>query len=101
MTGSDQEEVTLDNHRTFYSIACLHYRQVEQLVAERDRRAVRSDEDIDFACEKNAAIQRSAMVSVIFSALTLEAFINRCGKTHIQKYYVNLWYPCPVLSRTI
>ena len=26
---------------------------------------------------------------------------NRCGKTHIQKYYVNLWYPCPVLSRTI
>jgi len=79
MASSDQVEVTLNNHRTFYSIACQHYRQVKQLVAERDRRVIKSDKDVDFVCEKNAAIQRSAMVSVIFSALALEAFINYYG----------------------
>ena len=80
MTGSsDQIEITLSNYQTFYSIAYRHYRQMEQLVAERDQRIVRNDEDIDFVCRKNAAIQWSAMVTVIFSALALEAFINHYG----------------------
>lgn len=64
---------------SFYSIAYRHYHQIEQLVAERGQRTVKNDEDVDFVCEKNAAIQRSAMVTVIFSALTLEAFINHYG----------------------
>jgi hypothetical protein len=79
MTTPDQTEVTLTNHQTFYSIAYRHYRYAEQLVTERDRRAIKNDEDVDFVCKKNAAIQRSAMVAVIFSALTLEAFINHYG----------------------
>jgi len=52
---------------------------MEQLVLARDQRTVINNEDVDFICEKNAAIQRSAMVVVIFSALTLEAFINNYG----------------------
>jgi hypothetical protein len=79
MINPDQTEITLNNHQTFYSIAYRHYHQMQQLVLERDQRTVISDEDVDFICQKNAAIQRSAMVVIIFSALTLEAFINHYG----------------------
>lgn len=94
MTNSDQSKIKLNNHETFYSIAYRHYAQIQQLVAERDQRTVKDDEDIDFVCEKNAAIQRSAMVAVIFCALALEALINYYGieklsrgffKTHLDR----------------
>ena len=79
MSNRVQIKITIDNHQTFYSIAYRHHLQVEQLVAQRHQRTVKDDEDVDFVCEKNAAIQQSAMVVVIFSALTLEAFINHYG----------------------
>jgi len=79
MINPDQTEITLNSHQTFYSIAYRHYHQMEQLVLARDQRTLISDEDVDFVCEKNAAIQRSAMVVVVFSALALEGFINHYG----------------------
>ena len=42
---------------------------------------------MDFICAKNAEIQRAAMVSVVFSALTLEAFINNYGLEHFSRNY--------------
>jgi len=79
MNNPEKTEIRLDNHRTFYSIAYQHHLQIVHLVVERNHRTIKDDEDVNFICEKNAAIQRSAMVVVIFSALTLEAFINHYG----------------------
>ena len=87
MTNSEQTKIKLSNHQTFYSIAYQHHLQIAQLSAERDQRTVKHDEDVDFVCEKNAAIQRSAMVVVVFSALTLEAFINHYGIERLSRSF--------------
>lgn len=75
----EDTEITLENHTTFYAIAYRQHEEVKRLAEERDRRPVKTDADADFNAEMNSRIQRSAMVVVVFSALTLEAFINHYG----------------------
>jgi hypothetical protein len=79
MSSRKDLEITLTNHETFLAIAHQHNEQVKKLIVERDSRKVKDDRDVDFHAAKNAEIQRTAMVSVIFSALALEAFINNYG----------------------
>lgn len=87
MSHESNHEIIFTGHNTFFAIAYRHHRLVERLVNERNARQVKDDRDVDFVCEKNAAIQRSAMVSVIFSALTLEAFINNYAIERFSKNY--------------
>lgn len=79
MTGPDELEVELSNHATYYAIAYRHLQKLGHLVAERNAISVQTDDDVDLVCQKNAAITRDAIVTVILSALTLEAFINYYG----------------------
>ena len=65
-------EMTFTNHETFFAIAWRSHESVERLVKERERRPARNRDDVDFHCATNAEIQRAAMISVVFSALTLE-----------------------------
>jgi rhamnose utilization protein RhaD (predicted bifunctional aldolase and dehydrogenase) len=75
----EQLGVILDSHRTFYFIAHEHYQKViklvdnrEQYIAEHGESATMDNEETQVLCRKNDAIERAAMISVIFSALTLE-----------------------------
>lgn len=88
MIDLNETESTFINHITYYAIAHQNYCLLEQLVIERDQRKVKNDRDVDFHCEKNAAIQQIAMVTIIFSALTLEAFINYYG---FEKFSTNFF----------
>ena len=81
MTDPHHMEVWLENHTTFYAIAYQHHGEVERLVHERDQRQLKTQADADFNAEINGHIERAAMVVVVFSALTLEAFINHYGIT--------------------
>jgi len=76
MDGENELKAELAHHEDFFVIASQHNAHVKHLVAERDTRQGKDDLAVDFVCEKNTAIQREAMVAVIFSALALEAFIN-------------------------
>ncbi|MHA1329861.1 MAG: hypothetical protein ACTSR2_02175 [Candidatus Hodarchaeales archaeon] len=87
MSKENNSEITFTNHQTFFAIAYQHHELVKRLMMERDKRKVKNDHDVDFICARNAAIQRSAMVSVVFSALTLEAFINNYAIEHFSKNY--------------
>ncbi len=87
MDKEHDHEVVFTRHKTFFAIAYRHHKHVERLVSEREARIVKDDRDVDYVCEKNAAIQRSAMVSVIFSALTLEAFINNYAIERFSRSY--------------
>lgn len=88
MADPDEMEVAFTNHRTFYAIAYRYSLLVSQLVKERDKRTpITTDEEVDFICLMNARIQREAMVVVIFSALTLEAFINDYGLENFSRSY--------------
>jgi len=83
----DELEIELNNHLTFFAIAIRHYRQIEKLVKQRDKFKVKTDEDVDYSAGLNASIQRDAMVTTIFCALTLEAFINSYGISNFSKSY--------------
>lgn len=87
ITQKDPYEITLVNHETFYSIAYRHHCRIKQLVIERDKITVKDEKEVDLICEKNANIQRESMVVVIFSALTLEAFINYYGIINFSRKY--------------
>lgn len=87
MGKANNHEITFTGHQTFSAIAYQHHKHIERLVLERKARKVKDDRDVDFICAKNAAIQRSAMVSVIFSALTLEAFINNYAIERFSRSY--------------
>lgn len=87
MNMKDELEVELNNHHTFFAIAIRHYRQIEKLVKQRDEFKVKTDRDVDYVAALNASIQRDAMVTTIFCALTLEAFINSYGINSFSKSY--------------
>ncbi|MCJ7507461.1 MAG: hypothetical protein MUO85_01865 [candidate division Zixibacteria bacterium] len=88
MAKQDEIEAELNNHETFYAIAIRHYRQIEEQIQKRSQIIkVRSDKDVDCVSKINASIQRDAMVTVVFCALTLEAFINHYGISNSSKSY--------------
>ncbi len=72
-------EIAITYHDTFYAIAHKHYKRMLPIVKDRDSKPIKTDNDVDDVVLKNAEIQRQAMVVAIFSALTLEAFINDYG----------------------
>lgn len=82
MADPDEMLVSLSNYRTFWGVATRNHSRVESLVHDRDsipENHEMTDDDIDFVCEKNAEIQRAAMVTVAFSLMTLESYINEYG----------------------
>ncbi len=76
------------NHSTYYAVAYRNNVEVRRLVRELSGIKVETDDDVDVACAVNAAIQRHAMIVVVFSALTLEAFINFYAIEHLSKRFL-------------
>ena len=94
--------MSFTNHETFFAIAHRNHELLTNLVHQREARPTKDDHDVDFHCAKNAEIQRAAMVSVIFSALTLEAFINNYGIEHFSRsYFDNHLDKLPAVSKWI
>lgn len=88
--GIDGMVVTLSNYRTFFGIAARNLSQVRELIRERDLRTKDreiTDDDVDFICEKNAAIQRSAMITVAFAVMAMESYINAYGGENFSRSY--------------
>ena len=93
--------MSFTSHETFFAIAYRNHELVTNLVRQREARPTKDDHDVDFHCAKNAEIQRAAMVSVIFSALTLEAF-NNYGIEHFSRsYFDNHLDKLPAVSKWI
>ena len=80
-------QTTITRHKTFWIIANERHDFLAGRAVERQARRVKTDRDVDFVCWKNAEIQRAAMISVVFCALTLEAFINNYGILSFSKNF--------------
>jgi hypothetical protein len=91
MTDKPEDEIRITRHKTFWVIANEQHRFVNRCCVERQARRVKTDRDVDFQCWKNAQIQRAAMISVVFSALTLEAFINDYGISNFSKTFFDTY----------
>ncbi|WP_424355429.1 hypothetical protein [Methanobacterium sp. MBAC-LM] len=84
------EQISFNNYRTFFSIATRNLSKIHSLIEKRDQRCKIpkfSDDDIDFVCKINALIQQSTMITVIFSVMTIESFINDYGMNYFSGAY--------------
>lgn len=102
MAAPENQIVPIEEITTFYAIAYTNFLRVERLVAGRLRyegKVARegrkwTEEDLDFLTLNHlnpADEERLAVVTVIFSALALEALINdyaisNSSKTHFENY---------------
>lgn len=86
--SGESETITMTNYGTYLGIAKRNMFIIEELLKERNSKKVIDNSDIDYVCTKNAAIQRSAMITVIFSVMTLESFINTYITDHFSKSFV-------------
>lgn len=94
MQKVNEKIISFNNHKTYYSVAHRNYLEIQRIKSEldelqrklKDRKTTNAD--IDFICERNAAIQRHAIVVVIFSAFALEAFINNYAIENFSKSYL-------------
>lgn len=80
MVITPDEKTELTYHFRFYEIAYYNYLKAKELIEELDKAAEKQ-------IEKTKAINRHIFVTVIFSALTLEAYINHYGRAKLSKTY--------------
>jgi len=80
-------------HPDYYRVAKSNYRVIEALKRQHDALQLTleskeiSDQDVNRLAEKNNAIGEHALIVVVFSAFTLEAYINDYGITRLSKKY--------------
>ena len=82
--NSNDIKVSSTNYKTFFAIALRSQARIDELMKDLSEfsRRPRSDQDIDTTCERDADIKRHGMIAVVFSAMTLESFINHYGIKH-------------------
>ena len=89
------DEITIHNYQTFFGIATRNLHQAMKLAEKRKARSKvceereMTDDDVDFFCAINAAINRHSMIAIIFSVMTLESFINGYGIENMSANYIN------------
>ena len=81
------------HHRDYFRLVADAFSRIEKLKREHDefqtslKGKEMSDDDVDFLASKNDAIGELALVVVVFSAFTLEAYINHYGISRLSRNY--------------
>jgi hypothetical protein len=81
------------HHRDYFKIVRDNYSRIQELKREHDeyKRSIKgtkmSDDDVDFLASKNDAIEELALIVIVFSAFTLEAYINHYGISCLSRNY--------------
>ena len=89
------EKIEWTHHEEYFKIALDHYKNIKKLKKEQDdiqeklkRKKNILDAEVDLLAEKNDAIGQHALVVIIFSALTLEAYINNYAINQLSRNYL-------------
>jgi len=86
----DVFQFPLTKHEEFYRVALEGLRRAEAFKRLHDRRQRKkelTDVDTEYFGRMNGLIELASMVSVVFSALALEAFINHYASQRLSKSY--------------
>ena len=81
------------NHSNYFMIVKDNYSRIQKLKREHDKfrdnikGRKMSDFDVDFLASKNDAIGELALIVIVFSAFTLEAYINHYGISRLSRNY--------------
>ena len=93
MTDRNQT-VNINNTLIYYGIATHNFSQLNTLIHERNSKKMKHEltkKDFNFMLENSTEIEYSAIVTVVFSLMTIESFINtyaieHFSKSHFDKY---------------
>ena len=81
------------HHSNYFKLVTDTYSRIEKLEREHDqfRSSLEgkemSDDDVDFLASRNDAIGELALIVIVFSAFTLEAYINHYGISRLSRNY--------------
>lgn len=88
-----EEEIgNLIYHAKFWSIALNNYKIVEEIEKRCEKRrakGIRTNKEIDNECLDNAKIEKHGLITIIFCAFTIEAFINNYAIELMSKSYLD------------
>ena len=85
--------VAWTSHDRYFALVMENFARIKALKKEHDefvsslKEKEVSDYDVDILASKNDEIGQLAIIVVVFSALTLEAYINHYGITRLSKNY--------------
>ncbi len=85
--------ISWTRHDDYFVLVAKSFAQIQQLKQEHDefQSSLKgkdiSDRDVDVLASKNDTIGELALVVVVFSALTLEAYINHYGISRLSRNY--------------
>jgi hypothetical protein len=88
-----QSKFAWTHHSDYFKLVTDNYSRVENLEQEHEQFRMSlegkemSDDDVDFLASSNDAIGELALIVIVFSAFTLEAFINHYGISHLSRNY--------------
>jgi len=81
------------HHGDYFKLVTHTYSQIEKLEQEHEqlRSSLEgkemSDDDVDFLASRNDAIGELALIVIVFSAFTLEAYINHYSISRLSRNY--------------
>lgn len=80
-------------HGDYFKVVENNYSRIQELKREYDQFQGRlegkevSDEDVDFLASRNNAMGEIELIVIVFSAFTLEAYINHYGLSRLSQDY--------------
>jgi len=88
----EEEKSSNIYHTKFWSISFNSFKIVEDIeerCKKRRVKGIKTNEEIDNECLDNANIEKHGLITIIFCALTVEAFINNYAIDNLSKSYLN------------
>lgn len=83
-------EVEFTNYKIFWEIAIKNHNKVIKYAKEKNeitKTTKLTNNTIDFICMQNAKIEKYAIITIVFSIMTLESFINNYATKHYSITY--------------
>jgi hypothetical protein len=86
-------KIAWTHHSDYFKVVAETYSQIQNLAREHDQfqRSLEgkeiSDDDVDFLASRNDAIGERALIVIVFSTFTLEAYINHYGINRLSRNY--------------
>lgn len=81
-------KIPFNNYKSFWKIALINHNETIKCCNEKNKINITNQiDEIDSICIQNAKIEKHAMISIVFSIMTLESFINNYAIENFSNSY--------------
>ena len=86
---NELDTLTISNTARYFEIATQSYSKVQQLSSNCDRELKNSPINQERLLKHAGSVHNEAIITVVFCAMTLEAFVNEYGAKHFSRKFFN------------